>query len=267
MSYSKGDFANSLGISRKELENKAKDAGFNTTEAYYNSTGGTGTTQADIQAREQGQMDDFMGRYQGAVAGQASMSDVWDRISQETGLQETGQYYSGLRNSASQLQQTAEQMPDQVAGETRGYDVNAGQLQRLQQQRQGEIYKQLTPVAREAGQAGSQYQTLLSQAGAQMSAEQYQQEKELQPYATEASLMNSAMARQLSYYTVDKQQQTSMLLQKLQSENGLAQNELDQLNQLALLEQQFENQKQYLDYSQQFKTTTGDTDDDPDGVL
>ena len=40
MAYSKGDFAKELGISKKELENRAKAAGFSTTEAYYNFMGG-----------------------------------------------------------------------------------------------------------------------------------------------------------------------------------------------------------------------------------
>jgi hypothetical protein len=40
MGYSKSAFAKELGISKKELENRAKNAGFSTTEDYYNAIGG-----------------------------------------------------------------------------------------------------------------------------------------------------------------------------------------------------------------------------------
>src|SRR3990167_2450553 len=47
--YSKSDFAQSLGISKQELENRARGAGFSTTEDYYKSTGG-GATGSNVAA-------------------------------------------------------------------------------------------------------------------------------------------------------------------------------------------------------------------------
>jgi predicted transcriptional regulator len=41
MAYSKSAFAKQLGISTKELESRAKKAGFSNTEGYYNSVGGS----------------------------------------------------------------------------------------------------------------------------------------------------------------------------------------------------------------------------------
>jgi hypothetical protein len=45
--YSKGAFAESLGISRQELEALARKKGYSTTEEFYNATGGTGKTPQD----------------------------------------------------------------------------------------------------------------------------------------------------------------------------------------------------------------------------
>lgn len=256
MAYSKGAFAESLGISRSELEKRARAAGFDTTEAYYRATGGTGTTAQDQINKENAQTQDFMNRYTAKIASQPTMQDVWKRLSTEYGLGTAGETYRGLSKSASELQQTAEQMPEQVAGETRGYDVSSSQLQRLQQARQGEVYKQLTPIAREAGVAGQNLASLTGQAMNALSAEQYQQEKELQPFATEAELLNSALARQATYYTTDKQNQLTLMLNNLQS-GGVSDIELQSLADLAKLEKEFELKKQYLAYEQQFKTTTG----------
>lgn len=70
MAYSKGDFAKSLGISRDELEKRAKAAGFSTTEEFYNATGGTGKTAKDyandLVKTQQAQIDkekSFIGDY------------------------------------------------------------------------------------------------------------------------------------------------------------------------------------------------------------
>lgn len=48
MAYSKSAWAKALGISTRELENKARAAGYSTTEEYYNATGGSGKTSQDI---------------------------------------------------------------------------------------------------------------------------------------------------------------------------------------------------------------------------
>ncbi len=239
MSYSKSAFASQLGISPDELKRRARDAGFDTTEAYFNATGGTGTTSQDLQKQGEAKITDLMGRYNTAISKQPTMQDVWKRLSGEYGLGTAGQNFRNLSSTASNLQQTAEQMPEQVAGETRGFDVSANQLQRIAQNRQGDIYKQLTPIAREAGVAGQNYSMLTGQAQNNLQAEQYQQEKELQPFATEASLLDSSLARAMTGYSVDKQSQLSLMLKNMES-GGVNDIELKNLADLALLEREWD---------------------------
>jgi hypothetical protein len=237
MAYSKGDFAESLGISRGELEKRARDAGFSTTEEYYNATRGTGKLP---QQNDRAQIDDFMSRWTGAIANQPTMGDIWKRLSGEFGIDKASENYRNLAGMASGLQQQFEQTPEQVASESRGYDVNAAQQARLTQARQGDVLRNLTPIAREAGIAGQNLNTLTGQAMNQLGAEQYQLEKELQPYLTEAELLNSALARQLSYYTVDRQRELDLLLKKLEGEQAISLEELEQIGDLAELERQYE---------------------------
>jgi acyl carrier protein len=54
--YSKSNFADLLGISKKELENRAKDAGFDSTQAYYES--GQWQSQPSAQTTTPTYMDD-----------------------------------------------------------------------------------------------------------------------------------------------------------------------------------------------------------------
>lgn len=256
MAYSKGAFASQLGISRGELEKRAKAAGFDTTEAYYMSTGGTGVTQADQVAKEKAQTDEFLGRYNTKVASQPTMQDVWNRVSKERGLEEKRNVFTGLMGSVGNIQEQIQNAPEQIQSETRGFDVNAAQRTRIQQAKEGELAKTLSPIARAAETAGTGYNLALGEAGQQITAEQYQQEKELRPFATEAELLNGALARQMTYYTTDKQNQLSLMLKNLES-GGVSDIELQSLADLAKLEREWELKKDYLAYEKSFKTTTG----------
>lgn len=56
-SYSKGDAAKSLGISREELASRAKKAGFDNTEEYYNSIGGVSAPIIEAISKEMVELD------------------------------------------------------------------------------------------------------------------------------------------------------------------------------------------------------------------
>jgi len=261
MGYSKSAWAKQLGISRKELEDRTKAAGFEHTEDFYYATGGTGVmpkTPEQIEKEQQQKITDFMGRYQGAIAKQPTMQDVWNRVAQERGLEEQRGKFTGLMGQVGTIQEQLEKTPEQIAGETRGFDVNAAQRARLEQVRQGELAKTLSPIAKAAEVAGTGYNLALAEAGNQITAEQYQQEKELAPYATEAELLDSALARQVTMYTTDKQNQLDLMLKRLANNQAISEKELDQLNQLALLEKEYELKKNQFDYERKFKTASED---------
>ena len=56
-SYSKGDASKSLGISREELASRAKKAGFDSTEEYYNSIGGVSAPIIEAISKEMVALD------------------------------------------------------------------------------------------------------------------------------------------------------------------------------------------------------------------
>lgn len=264
----KREAANQFGWSKTELDRRWKAAGTGGWEEFYDRVkdyGGdynaykSAQRQKDLIKQQEGKVNDFMGRWNTKIASQPTMQDIWKRISDERGLTGKRDTFTGLMGQVGSVQEQLENAPEQIAGETRGYDVNAAQQARITQAKQGELAKTLSPIARAAETAGTGYNLALAEAGQQISSEQYQQEKELQPYLTEAQLLDSALARQVTMYTTDMQNQTNILLQKLKSSGALDQNEMDQLNQLALLERDYELKRNQFDYERKFKTSQNET--------
>ena len=252
---------NTLLSYKKYLEDRGKNASnskeYNRVLKLIPQSVGYGAEK--LKQEQEGKITDFMGRWGSAIKNQPTMQDVWNRVAQERGLEGKRDVFTGLMGQVGSVQQQLEDAPEQVAGETRGYDVNAAQQARLQQVRQGELAKTLSPLARAAETAGTGYNLALAEAGQQISAEQYQQEKELQPYLTEAQLLDSALARQVTMYTTDMQNQTNILLQKLQNQGALDAQEMKNLNELAKLEREYELARNQFDYERKFKTTTIDS--------
>jgi len=60
-------------------------------------------------------------------------------------------------------------------------------------------------------------------------------------------------------YTTDMQNQTNILLQKLQNQGALDAQEMNNLNELAKLEREYELARNQFDYERKFKTTTIDS--------
>lgn len=252
---------NTLSSYKKYLEDRGKNASnskeYNRVLKLIPQSSGYGAVK--LAEEHEGKINDFIGRWDSAIKNQPTMQDVWNRVAQERGLEGKRDVFTGLMGQVGSVQQQLEDAPEQVAGETRGYDVNAAQQARLQQARQGELAKTLSPLARAAETAGTGYNLALAEAGQQISAEQYQQEKELQPYLTEAQLLDSALARQVTMYTTDMQNQTNILLQKLQNQGALDAQEMDRLNELAKLEREYELARNQFDYERKFKTTATDS--------
>ena len=123
-SYSKGDYAKSLGISRGELEKRAKGAGYDTTEAYYNAGGG-GSSSGGSSASSGGYqnlMSDFakedktfLDKYSSAIP------SIYNRLSQEQGL-------APLRNVAQTAVSNLEAIPGQVATNAKQMGMSSSRI-------------------------------------------------------------------------------------------------------------------------------------------
>ena len=186
---------------------------------------------------QQGQEQDYLKRYTGAIQGQEGMTALSERIGQELGLPQ-------LRKNATMLQTTLENLPSTWNTATRGFDVNQNQLDRIIGQKASELTPTVNKVynALNAGEA---------QLGQRLGYAQTEQAKQLMPYQTEQSLITDRFAREATGYNQDSQNELNAILQKAQMGIQLTQWETDRADRLAEQEKQYELQKQQISFQTQ----------------
>lgn len=256
-SYSKGAFASQLGISRSELENRAKAAGYGTTEEYYNS-GKWDTAQSDLMAKQNATQQEFLNRYNTKTGGFTPLADIATRLQTEYGYQPAQELATGLTKTALGTQGMMANLPQQIQAETRGYDVNAAQRGRLQEARGSELSGRLTNEARAAESANVTAQNIANQVAQGVGYAGEERTFQMQPLQMEAAMIGDAFARQVTMYTTNLQNETTKLIAKWQQEGALKSEEAGRLATLAQQEQAYENAKKLYAYQketdQRFKT-------------
>jgi len=218
MSYSKSSYAKSLGISNSELEKRAKNAGFSTTEEYANLAGSSGKTPADTQ-------NEFLTRYRGAIAAQPTTTDIYNRLSSTYGLEP-------LKQTSANLGAAVEAVPENVNLRAKSFGMSAP---RIQQRIAGE-YGKLAPAYQKAV---TQQQTAEGNVATQLQLEEAQKAQQLVPFTTEAGMISQRLAQEATNYTNTQSNQLTLLLDKLTREGNVSAAEMAQINALALLEREY----------------------------
>jgi hypothetical protein len=181
-----------------------------------------------FQTEEKGLFD----RYRDTITSQESLPAMNQRLGSELGL-------PGLRQNAFQLNETLRNVPQVQSQATRGFDVNANQLQRIISSQQGKI----APLAQEATRAS---QFAEGELGERMRLSQAEQARQLQPFEMERDLLATRLAREMTAFSQQKEQELTVLLTKFNRDNYLSDREWQRANELADAESEFDKQKQLI---------------------
>jgi len=172
---------------------------------------------------------DFLARFRAAIAGTpatggtAAVPGMAERIQTELGI-------PALAQAAGDVATNVTNMPYTQGAATRGYDVNADQLQRIINQKQTELAPTATALA-------NQLQAVTPLATQRIA-------QETLPWTTEASMVSETAAREVTGYTDIMQANLNVLLEKMREGAAITAAEVAQANALALKEQEFEQAKQ-----------------------
>lgn len=184
--------------------------------------------RAGVNAKQYGEEQDYLSRYRKALGGQESLPDMYKRLGIELGI-------PNLQQSSNTLNTTLANIPATYSSATRGFDVNANQLSRTIGQKTAE----LQPVVTSTNNALT---SAVENAGRGMQYGIAQQQKELLPFQTEASMLSDRWAREQTGFTTDHQAELSALISKMQSGVQLSEGEANRANALAVAEKQYETQ-------------------------
>jgi len=199
--------------------------------------------RAQFAAGQKGEGQELVGRFSGAIAGQTPLLETSRQLEQERGLPQLREASSGLNQQITGLRQQLSRLPEQVQGQTRGFDVNAAQLAKIQQAQAAPLQRSLSDIGFSAAQVGQQLAGAESGLDRTLGLVSQQQERELAPFQFERGVMADQQAREATGFNQGLQNELTTLLQKQQQGFQLSVNEQQQLNALALQEQSFEDQK------------------------
>ena len=203
----------------------------------------TASARAKLQAGQKAEETGYLDRYRGAIAGQETVPAMYSRIARETGMDVAGKNVAALNTQLANL-------PYTYGKATRGFDVNANQLERITAAKAAELAPTVTAAA-------NQYASAKDVANTLMSATQTQQAKELQPYTTEQSLMTNRIARETSGFTEQAELEYNGLVAKMNAGITLSEGEKNRAAQLEAAKMQRDAQLEIARMNQQKDAATG----------
>ena len=210
-------------------------------------------TAADLAAKQATTENEFLKRYAGAIGGLTPISTIASRLESELGIPQARRLTTGLTQTALDIEGRLSALPRNIESETRGFDVNAAQLAKIKEARTAPVVTQLSETARAAERANINLRSLGEQAGQRLGYEVAEQERGLRPLETEAAMISDRLAREVTMYTVERQNETSLLVAKLAKEGTLEAAEIKRLADLALQEDKYMREKDLAE----FKASTG----------
>jgi hypothetical protein len=191
------------------------------------AAGQRGATQGLLGNQNQ-QVGGYLQNYSNAINSQETQPAMWARLAQETG-------YQPLMNQANTLNSQLAAIPQTYSAATRGFDVNANQLDRIMNMQQWK----LAPLAE---RATAQAQTAGQFMQGQITAAQAQQQKELQPYQSEQTFLQDKIARETSLFSEQNQSELQALEYKMQTGAQLSSDEQKRMNDLRIAQEGYKNE-------------------------
>jgi len=183
--------------------------------------------------RQDTQTNDFLDRFKGAIGNQETTTAMAGRLGNELGL-------PTLQKNAQSLNQNLLDLPETYGSASRGFDVNANQLQRIVGTKQAELSPFAQRATEQAQNAQNSVNTLLGYG-------QADQAKALMPYQTEQSFLTDRLARETTMFSQENENELNAIMDKVRNGIALSEGEKNRANALAVAEQSYQNQRKLND--------------------
>jgi len=241
--YSKGSYAESLGISRGELETRAKDAGFSTTEEYYRSQGGGGGLNIDsipstleFATGQEAVIGGELAELTTEMASQEKPLDVYTRLEEEAGVPEQRKVAQTLREQIYGIEDTIRRVEPTIKATTRESMVTEGQRERMAVTQKKPLLERLGELSISLGRVGEGISASMQDISAKVGLFIKGQEMDLQPLLLQYQNTVDSASRLMSAFSIDSQNQLQVLIANWQRQNELDDREYEQA--FALLQQE-----------------------------
>ena len=207
---------------------------------------GMTTGMTKLLASQEKKQEGLFKQYETKSAGQEKMADAYTRLSGEAGLPDVQKQLDIYKGNIYQIQGLLDELDKNVTERTTGTLTSEAQRQRQIAYEatplQANLAKLGTAAAPLREQLTSTQQTIATQLGLQSQ----DQLKELQPLIMRIDATSDRFSREITGYTTSKQNELSIMLEKLQRSQALDDAEWKRVTALAAEEREFARQKQLI---------------------
>ena len=158
------------------------------------------------------------------------------RLAGELGIPELQEQLDPLRQQSLRLGQTLLDVPEEIAGRTRGAVITEAQRKALESARGAGLEKQLRDVAIAQEFFAGQLTGARGELTEQLGVTQTQREFDLRAFGAEADLVNTRLARELTGFTTDLQREFEAIIGDITRAEQLSDDKVQRAFELAKLE-------------------------------
>lgn len=208
------------------------------------------------EAQTRTQEEGFLGRFRGFIGGQEGLPIMAERIGKELGLPNLRETAFKAGQTLRDVGSTFREIPQAITATGRAASVNADRLTRAIAQRAAELRPVLETATRGVEEAFAGQQFGERELGERLGYGVKQQEKELLPFTTEATMMSDRVAREVTGFNQGQQRELDAILKRMEQGVTLQKAEYDRATQLAVKESEFENKKKELELTNRLAPST-----------
>jgi len=197
----------------------------------------------EFLARQKGEEEGLFGQYEGKIAGQEKMSDLYARLKGEKGVSGLEGQVEAFKSQIFKTRDLLDRLDEDITERTKGKFMSEAQRRR-------QVAFEEEPLMTQLGRLGTGMQPIterltaaMSEIGTQMGLTKEDQDKALRGIETRIMAMSDRFAREMTGFTADRELQLTSILDKIQRGRELADRDWQLAQDLAKEERDFAKQK------------------------
>ena len=212
--------------------------------------------KTDFQAlldKQRQEQEGFFGQYEQARGGQEALPALYERLRREQGLPELQQQMSGFKGEIYKVQALLDRLGEDVNSRTTGTFTSESQRRRIEAAEGGELRSQLGRLGTGLQPLVEQYTGKVGEVSNILGLTTQQQERELEPMKMRLAAVSDRFSREITGFSEGRQNELSVLLNKLENDRQLENREWERVQTLAAEEREWTRKKQELDQDEAYK--------------
>lgn len=214
--------------------------------------------------RQKGEQQGLFNTYTERVNAQPKLTDVFRQEQEKRGLGNLQGAINLFQGQMTDVKGLLDRLNENTSTRTAGTNANQAYLDRLRAVEGGSLNTQMSRLAAGLEPVVGAYDLASKDIGQLMELTQAQQAKELSPLEMQVNALSDRFSREITGFTKSKEDELSVLMDKLQRDRQLQDREWQRAQQLAAEEREFARQRSYLAAQQSAVTPMGPSQKDTD---